>query len=109
MNSSETAGQLLSQALDLPVADREALALDLLASLPADDENRAADDSLQHTIRDRLAERDSGTARTIDAATFAARVRAAAQTARQRGASNKSLAIGLLPFLPGNGSFRGTH
>ncbi len=84
MSNSGIASELLTQALHLPAEDRESLALDLLASIPADDDDGLVPDSeLVETIRQRIAQRDAGQAGTIDPATFAAKVRAAAHVSRQ--------------------------
>ena len=84
MSVSGAASELLTQALHLPAEDRESLALDLLASIPADgDDGRVPDSELAETIRQRIAQHDAGQAGTMDPATFAAKVRAAANAGRQ--------------------------
>jgi putative addiction module component (TIGR02574 family) len=73
------ATQLFTQALALTPGQREELAMMLLDSLPDDDSPMAVDDELERLIERRLAEREAGTGRLVDAATFMASVRAAAK------------------------------
>jgi putative addiction module component (TIGR02574 family) len=84
MNTATTASELFSQALGLPIEERETLALQLLASIPAEDDGppRRPDAELAQVIERRIAERDAGQAKTIDVSTFAARVRDAARSSR---------------------------
>jgi putative addiction module component (TIGR02574 family) len=72
--------ELFSQALRLPPAEREELAVLLFDSLPDDDDAPLeVSDELAQEIERRLADREAGTARTVDLATFAAAVRSAAR------------------------------
>jgi hypothetical protein len=77
--------ELFSHALVLPATQREELAWMLLGSLPEEaDSPVEVTPELEQEIRRRLAERQNGTARTVDVATFAAAVRAAAKPQASR-------------------------
>jgi hypothetical protein len=74
------ATELYSQALSLPIEQREELALMLLESLPdTGDAPIEVSAELEQEIDRRIGEREAGSAQTVDLATFAAAVRAAAQ------------------------------
>jgi putative addiction module component (TIGR02574 family) len=71
---------LYSQALALPPASREELAMLLLESLPeGDDAPFGVSEEWEQEIARRLAEREAGTAQAVDLAAFTATVHAAAR------------------------------
>jgi hypothetical protein len=74
------AADLYSQALGLPPDVREEVAMLLFERLPdTDDSPIEVSVELEQEIQRRLAERQAGTAKTVDVATFTAAVRAAAK------------------------------
>jgi putative addiction module component (TIGR02574 family) len=58
-----TADQIFSQALSLPTAERKALAIQLLDSLPVEDSSVELDADYEAEIHRRLEEIDSGNAK----------------------------------------------
>ena len=72
--------EVYTQALCLPLFQREELAMLLLNSIPdGDDAPVVVSEELKQEIDRRIAERKAGRAKVIDMDTFIARVRAAAE------------------------------
>lgn len=73
------ASDILSQALSLPVAERAAIAHELLQSLPAEDDLPVvADEELEATIARRIENHRLGQAKSVDFETFKRTLRDAA-------------------------------